>query len=63
MHTLALSFSVRRTTFDRVKTPDSLKTFSLFLFLFFIFMFLIHGKTPDMIAARACFGPVEVFYK
>ncbi len=62
MHTLALSFSVRRTTFDRAKTPDSLKTF-LFLFLFFIFMFLIHGKTPDMIAARACFGPVEVFYK
>ena len=55
--TLALSFSVRRMTFDHVKTPDSLKTF-LFLFLFFIFMFLTHGKTPDMIAARACFGPI-----
>ena len=62
MHTLALSFSVHRMTFDHVKTPDSLKTF-LFLFLFFIFMFLIHGKTPDMIAAHACFGPVEVFFK
>ena len=60
MHTLALSFSVRRTTSDRGKTPDSLKTF---LFLFFIFMFFIHDKTPDMIAARACFGPVEVFFK
>ena len=54
MHTLAmlaLSFSIRRMTFDHIKIPDSLKTF---LFLFFIFMFLIHGKTPDMIAhARA----------
>ena len=55
MHTLAmlaLSFSIRRMTFDHIKTPDSLKTF-LFLFLFFIFMFLTHGKTPDMIAVHA----------
>jgi hypothetical protein len=32
--TLALSFSVRRTTFDRAKTPDSLKTFFIFIFIF-----------------------------
>ena len=57
MHMLALSFSIHRMTFDHVKTPDSLKTF-LFLFLFFIFMFLTHGKTPDMIAVHACFGPI-----
>ena len=50
-------YSTMQTTFDHIKTPDSLKTF-LFLFLFFIFMFLTHGKTPDMIAARACFGPI-----
>ena len=58
MHTLAmpaLSFSIHQTTFNHIKTPDSLKTF---LFLFFIFMFLTHGKTPDMIAAHACFGPI-----
>ena len=58
MHTLdmlALSFSVHQTTFDHIKTPDSLKTF---LFLFFIFMFLTHGKTPDMITTCTCFGPI-----
>jgi hypothetical protein len=62
-HAYACSLLFRSSNDLRSRQDSGFPQDFFILFLFFIFMFLIHGKTPDMIAARACFGPVKVFYK